>query len=81
MDVLFPTHVLEYLWPYGGTDFSNMRLFEQKHKGTGLPDAPADTERQLLIQDCLVVWQLEEIELAGDFELFFECFGVNADAH
>ncbi len=49
MDVLLPAHLLEYFWPYGGTNLTNMRFFEQEHKRSRLSDASADTQGNLVI--------------------------------
>jgi hypothetical protein len=57
-DVLLLAHVLEYFWPYGGGDLADVGLFQDAHEGAGLADASADTERDLTVQDRLVVWQL-----------------------
>ena len=81
MDVLLPAHLLEYFRPYGGAHLANMRFFEKKHKCAGLPNAAADTERDLIIQNCSVVWQLEQIKLLADLQLFLERFSVDADPH
>jgi len=56
MDVLLLAHVLEHLRPYGDTDLSKVRLFEQKHGGTGLPNATTNAEWDVAVYDCLVVW-------------------------
>lgn len=64
MDVLLLAHLLEYLWPYSGTHLSNMRLLEQKHEGTRLANAATNAERDLVVDQCLMVGELEEIKLA-----------------
>ncbi len=81
MNVLLPTHVLEYLWPYGDTALSKVRLFEQGHVSAGLPDATTNAQGYLVVYDCLVVWQLEEIKLSGHLQLFLERVSVNPNTH
>ena len=81
INVLPVAHVLEYLWPYGCTDLPNVRLFQEKHEGAGLANASTDAEWNLAVYDGLVVWELEEIELAGNLQLLPERLGVNADTH
>jgi len=81
MDVLLPAHVLEYLRPYGDAALSQVRLVEQAHVGAGLPNATTNAQGDLVVYDCLVVWQLEEILLAGNLQLLLERVGVDADTH
>ena len=81
MDVLLSAHFLEYFRPYGGTNLSNMRFVKQKHKCAGLPDAAADAEWNLVIHNCTVVWQFEEVKLICNLQLFLERFGVYTDTH
>jgi len=35
-----------------------VRLFQQEHEGSGLADAAADAEGNIVISDGLVVWEL-----------------------
>lgn len=81
VDVFLSAHILEYLRPNGGTDLADVGLLEQQHKSAGLANASADAERDFVIDDCLVVRELQEIKLAGNLELLFERFGINADTH
>jgi uncharacterized protein (DUF2461 family) len=61
MNIPLPAHVLEYLRPYRDTDFSQVRLPEQKHQGARLPDATANAQWNFVAQDRLVVGILQEI--------------------
>jgi hypothetical protein len=65
MDVIRLTHVLEYLRPYGDADLSEVRFLKEKHVCTGLPNAATNAEWEIVVYDCLVVWQFEEIKLAS----------------
>ena len=55
VDVLPGAHVLEHLRPDRHADLTQVGLLEQEHVGPGLPDAAADRQRDLVIQDHLVV--------------------------
>src|SRR5512139_4013872 len=72
MNVLLPAHVLENFGPDRHTHFSEMGFLEEKHEGAGLTDASSDAQGDVVVNDRLVVGELEPIELAGDFQLFFE---------
>src|SRR6266567_6213060 len=58
-----------------------MGFAEQEHQSTGLADASADGERQLVVDDALVVGKFEIVEEVRDLELAAESLGVDADAH
>jgi hypothetical protein len=52
IDVLLLAHVLKHVWPYGGTHFFKVRLLEQKHMGSGLPNPTANVGFALYILPC-----------------------------
>jgi hypothetical protein len=45
--------------------------------GLRLPNATANAERDLVLYDCLVVGELEEIKLVGHFQLLLERVSIN----
>jgi len=81
VDVSLCTHVLEYLGPHGDTHLTKMRLLEKEHIGTRLANAATNRKRKFILHDSLMVWGLEQIKLPTHLQLFFERFGINADAH
>ena len=68
-DVAFRAQVLEDLRPHGHGDLPEVRLAEQIHVRPGLADAAADGQRDLVVQDRLVVRQVDKIELPRHLEL------------
>ena len=58
-----------------------MRLAQQKHQRTRLSDPLADAERNLAVQNRLMIRVAEELQLTGQFELPPEAGPVDADAH
>lgn len=58
-----------------------MGLAQQKHGQTGLADAAADGQGQLVGQEHLVEGQLTAVVAAGDGQLAVQGGGVHADAH
>jgi hypothetical protein len=69
MDVLSLTHVLEDLRPDAHRDLAQVRFFQEKHVGAGLPNSTTDAERQLGLDDAPVVREPQEIELAAYLEM------------
>lgn len=57
--------------PYGYTDLSDVCFFEQIHIGSGLSDAAANTEWNIVIHDCLMVRLFQEIKLSAYLKLLF----------
>src|SRR3990172_7435441 len=56
--------VLERLGPHRDGDLAEVGRPKQVHVGPGLPDAPADAQRDAVVEDGLMVRELEEILLA-----------------
>jgi hypothetical protein len=54
---------------------------QQEHHGAGLANAAADGERQLVVNNALVIGELEIVEEVRQLELATQGFGVDADAH
>ena len=81
MNILLLAHVPENLGPYSDTDLPDVCFLEQEHKSAGYTDATADTERNFVINDCLMVWMLEKILLTAHFKLLLECLDVHTDTH
>jgi len=81
VDVLLFAHIFEDFWPDGCADLADMGLFQQEHKGSGLAYAAADTKWNLVVNNGLMVWELQKIELAGHLQLLFKGLGVDANAH
>ena len=81
MDVLFGTDVLEDFGPYSDTHLSDMGRAQQVHVGPGLSDAAPDAQRDLIVEDGLMIGEIEKIFLAGNLELDFKGLFGDADAH
>ena len=64
MDVLLRADLLEDLGPHGHADLAQMRRSKQVHVGPRLPDPSADAQRDLIVEDRLVIRKLQEVELA-----------------
>ena len=45
--------------------FTEVRLAQQKHQGARLPDPSTDAQRDLVIDDGLVIGEVQEVELVG----------------
>ena len=73
------THVREHCGPDGGTDFADMCLLEQQHERPGLTDAAAYAQRNVVVDDRLMIRQFQEIEMAREFQLPPERLGGDAD--
>ena len=79
-DILLLAHVLEDGGPHAHTDLAQVRLLEQQHLRAGLPNAPTNAERQLVVEHSLMIGQVESVELVGHSKLLFECCGIDTDA-
>ena len=73
--------ILKDLRPYGYTDLSDVRFLEQIHIGSGLSDAAANTEWNIVIHDCLVIRLFQEIKLSTYLKLLFESIPGDPYAH
>ena len=58
-----------------------MRLLKQQHAQSGLPDSPANREGQFSRHHFAVIAVGKPVRGTGDFQLTFETFGVDANAH
>ncbi len=54
---------------------------EQEHHGSRLSNTTTNAEWYLVVDDCLVIRQLEKVELASDPQLLLQRLSVNADTH
>jgi hypothetical protein len=54
---------------------------QEKHQSAGLADAAANGERQIVVDDALVIRELEIVEEVRNLKLAAERLGVDADAH
>src|SRR5208337_10220 len=79
MDILLLAHLLQHLWPHRDADFAEVRFAQQQHQRSRLPDAAADAERNLVVDDRLVIRELQKVQLSGQLQLLLERFGVHAD--
>jgi hypothetical protein len=69
-------HLLQHLRPHRDADFSEMRFAEQQHQRARLPDSSADRQRNLVVQDRLVIGQLHEVQLLRHRSCFFRVSAV-----
>jgi arabinose-5-phosphate isomerase len=76
-----PSHLFQHLRPDGDADFAQVGFAQQEHQRARLADAAADGERDLIIDNGLVIGELEIVEEIGHLQLFAQGFGVDADAH
>ena len=67
--------------PGGHLDLSNVGLAQQEHGQTGLADAAADGEGELVLQQQLVEGEFPAVVAAGGFQLPVQGGGVHPDAH
>ena len=56
VDVLLFADLFEFLGPDRDADLAEMCFFKEVHVGPRLPDAAADGEGYLVVEDRLVVW-------------------------
>ena len=61
-DVFLRSHLLQDLGPHRDADFSQVRFAQQEHQGTGLPNASANREGELVLDDSLMVRKFEVVE-------------------
>src|SRR5262245_8249116 len=80
VNVPLSAHLLEDLRPDGDAHLSQVGLPEQEHGGAGLPDAAADAQGKLVLQDALVIKELEKVQLAGQLQLLPEGLCVHPDS-
>src|SRR5215469_15570328 len=72
MNVLLLAHVLQHLRPHGDADLAEVGLAQEQHQRPRLPDAAADAQRDLVIDDRLVVREVEEVELVRQLKLLLQ---------
>jgi hypothetical protein len=63
------TDPLELTGPHCDSDLTQMCGEEEVHVRPHLTDASPDRERDLVVKDCLVVREIQEVQLTGDLEL------------
>ena len=80
-NILPRAHLLQHLRPHRDADFPKMSFAEQQHQRPRLPDSSADRERNLVVQDRLMIGQLHEVQLFGHRKLLFQRLGRNSNAH
>jgi len=80
-NVFAGAHLFQDSRPDGDAHFAQVRFAQQQHEGARLPDAAADAERQLVLQDGAVIRIIQKIELAGHFQLLAQGFVVHTNAH
>src|SRR6266508_4941512 len=64
-DVSLRAHVFKHFRPHRHADLAQVRLPEQEHHGARLPDLAADGEGERPVDDPLVIWELQQVELVG----------------
>ena len=79
--MFFFAHISFRIFGHTVTDFSEVRLAQQKHQCARLADTPANARRDLVVDDGLVVREPQGIQLARPFQLPPQRFCVDADAH
>lgn len=77
MDILPLANILQQFWPYAHGNFAKMRLPQKQHHRTRLPDASPNTQGDFILHDCLVVRELEEFRLLGEFKLLAKCSRIH----
>ena len=81
MYIFFHTDFLKLLWPNRYSYLPKMGCAQQIHESSGLSDASSNAERNPVIDDGLVVWEVKKIFLARHLELNPESVFSYPDAH
>ena len=81
VDVLLRADVLQLFGPHGDGHFAQMGRAQQVHERPRLTDAAADAKRNPVVEDRPMLWQLEEIFLAGELELHLQRILGHPDPH
>ena len=61
VDVFATANVLEPVGPHANAYLAKMGLLQQQHQCARLPDSSANAERDLVVDQCLMVGELQEL--------------------
>src|ERR1700680_3736518 len=80
-DFLLRAHFLQHFRPYRDAHLAEVGFAQQEHQGARLAYSAADGERQLVVNDALVIGKFEIVEQLRHLKLAAEGFGVPPDTH